>query len=225
LGGLLLVRALVYWQIGPAVNWIPMLQLGAIAIPFRPDFFSRMALFSLLGFVEALAIFYLWLLLLSMVIGRGPQSDPIQRLIRSHLGIVDRWPALIKALLPLPVATLLWLLLALVLTWVDLLPREPSGRLRFEQAFVMGISAYLSWKYLIGALLLLLLLSDYIYFGSHWFWNFIGPAGKNLLLPLRWLPLRLGKIDFAPIVGIGFVFAAAEFGERGLRALYEKLPI
>src|SRR5262245_23788161 len=59
LAALLFFRALLYWQIGPAVNWTPNLRLGAIALSFRCDFFDRMLLFSLFSFAATLAVFYL----------------------------------------------------------------------------------------------------------------------------------------------------------------------
>src|SRR5207249_3548089 len=103
------------------------------------------------GFIGALALFYMCLLLLS-ILTRGAQStDPIRRLMRLQLGIVDRWPGLIKGLLPIPVAVLLWFCLAPLLTYAQLLPSSPSARYRIEQALLMGLSAYVTWKYLIGA--------------------------------------------------------------------------
>ena len=54
---LLFVRALLYWQIGSAVNWAPRLQLIAITLSFRCDFLSRMFLFSFFSFALFLGIF------------------------------------------------------------------------------------------------------------------------------------------------------------------------
>src|SRR5439155_6336333 len=68
---LLFLRAVIYWQIGAAVNWTPKLQLGAITISFRSDFLARTLLFSIFSFALTLFVFYLWLLLLSIVNGRG----------------------------------------------------------------------------------------------------------------------------------------------------------
>src|SRR4051812_45188585 len=90
--GLLLLRALLYAQIGPAVNWMPNLRLGPIAISFRSDIPGRMVLFSLLSFAVTLGVFYLWLLLLSLVNGRPGENDSLQRLVALHLGVVGRWP-------------------------------------------------------------------------------------------------------------------------------------
>ena len=49
---LLLFRAWVYWQIGSAVNWMPKLDLGVIALPFRSDLFRPALAFSVLGFLR-----------------------------------------------------------------------------------------------------------------------------------------------------------------------------
>ena len=38
------------------------------------------------------------------------------------------------------------------------------------------------------------------------------------------VPLRLGKVDFAPVVGVALVFLVAELAGRGLVLLYGKLP-
>src|SRR6266496_2300834 len=74
--GLLIVRAWLYWQVGPAVDWMPTLKLEAISISFRSDFFWRATLFSLLSFGVTLIIFYLWLLFFSIVNGRSEEADP-----------------------------------------------------------------------------------------------------------------------------------------------------
>ena len=55
------------------------------------------------------------------------------------------------------------------------------------------------WKYFIVGILLLHLLNSYVYFGNHPFWNFVNATARNLLYPLRWLPLRVGKVDFAAV--------------------------
>src|SRR5438876_796031 len=69
LAGLLILRALLYWQLGAAVDWTPTLRLGAIALAFRSDMLAHMLLFSGLSFVAVVAIFYVWLLFLSLVNG------------------------------------------------------------------------------------------------------------------------------------------------------------
>ena len=51
------------------------------------------------------------------------------------------------------------------------------------------------------------------------------PKRKRCCAPLRAVPLRAGKADFAPIVGMALVFLLAELAERGLAALYLRLPL
>jgi uncharacterized protein YggT (Ycf19 family) len=120
---------------------------------------------------------------------------------------------------------LLWLGVGPLLTQCKIIPPCISARHRLEQCLVIGLGAYLSWKYLIGGALALYLLSNYVFLGRQPFWNFIGMTGRNLLVPLRWLPLRLGKVDFGPLVGIALVFFIAQLAELGLIALYERLPL
>jgi uncharacterized protein YggT (Ycf19 family) len=222
---LLLARAWLYRQIGPTVGWNPSLPLGPIAIPFRSDLFLRMLLFSVLGFVITLAIFYLCLLLLSLANSQELDGGPMQRFTRLHLGVIDRWPWGLKLALPLAGGVILWLGLQPLLAHWGMIPRSISFWVRLQQGLVIGLSSYLLWRFLLVGFLLLNLLISYVYLGNHWFWTFASETGRNLLRPLRWLPLRIGKVDLAPALTILAVLIAAEFSERGLAALYEKLPL
>jgi uncharacterized protein YggT (Ycf19 family) len=181
--------------------------------------------FSLLSFGVALAVFYIWLLLLSLMNQRAADSDPLQRMVRLNLGRVDRWPAWLKLLLPLLGAIVVWLILSPLLARVGLIPHPPSLLRQMEQGALVGISGYLSWKYLIGGLLFLHLLNSYVYFGNSPFWNFINLTARNLLRPLDRLPLRFGRIDFAPLAGIAFVFLVANLAEAGLARLYARFLV
>jgi uncharacterized protein YggT (Ycf19 family) len=221
--GLLFFRGVLYWQIGSAVNWTPRLELGAIAISLRSDYLSRALLFSLFSFVIALMVFYVWLLLLSLINRRGGDTEPWQKLVRLHLGSIARWPWPLKSLLPLAIAGLLWLGLNPLLAYWQIIPPARSPVHRLEQAAAIGVGAYLTWKYLVGAILVLYLLSSYVYLGNHSFWSFIALTGRNLVSPLHWLPLRIGKIDLSPIVGIALVLFAAALAERWLTQFYARL--
>jgi len=225
LTALLLLRALLYWQIGPAVNWTPNLRLVAIAISFRSDFLDRMLLYSGLSFGMALAVFYLYLLLLSLASGHSVDTNPLERFLRVQLGWIGRWPAPLKLVLPLVLGSSFWLILNPLLAKLNIIPASISGTQRGEQALLIGLGSYLTWKYMIGVILFLSLLSSYVYLGNHWFWNFVAVTSRNLLAPLRWIPLRLGKVDFAPIAGMVVVFILAEFAERGLVELFERLTL
>ena len=221
LGGLLLLRALFYWQIGSAAHWTGTLNLSVITLSFRSDYFVRMLLFSIFSFGLTLGVFYLWLLLLSIL--AGPEPLPFHRLVRMPLGGIDRWARGVKFLLPLIVTATFWWLASWLLAWLQVIPEPVSPAHRIEESLVIGLSSYLAWKYLAGALLVLHLLNSYIYFGKHPFWGYVNAGAQTLLSPLRALPLRVGKADFAPVVGIVLVFLAAELAGRGLVLLYGKL--
>jgi uncharacterized protein YggT (Ycf19 family) len=222
---LLLFRGWLYWEIGAAVDWTPTLKLGAISIAIRSDLLSRAVLFSMLSFCATLIVFYLWLLFFSVVNSQSEEADPLQKLVRLQLGWVERWPWPIKVLLPLFLVALLWYGLNPLLTHWDIIPPANSAAHRLEQAGAIALGVYLAWKYLITGLLLLYLLNNYVYLGNHAFWNFLTVTGRNILAPLRILPLRLGKLDFAPILAIAVVLIAARFAEHGLTVLYRRLPL
>ena len=221
---LLLGRAMAYWQIGATLHWVPRLELGIIDLSFRSDYLGRMLVFSFLSFACMLGGFYLWVLLLSVVNARVPDTDPLQKLVRLHFKWVENWPRLIKLLLPFLLGGLFWLALHPILTWLGIVPASKSTGQFFEQAALIGAATYLAWKYLIVGILLLHLLNSYVYLGNHAFWNFVNATARNLLFPLRWLPLRFGKVDFLPLIGIALVFLITETCSRLPTQFYRLLP-
>lgn len=220
LGALLLLRAVIYWKIGPAVNWNGKLDMGPITPAFSSYQFGHMLLFSVFSFARTLGICYLWLLLLSILSG----PEPFHALVRLQLGQVDRWPRWSKSLLPLVVVTLLWGLASWPFAWLHARsPMSPAHRL--EEALVMGLGAYLSLKFVIGALLALHLLNNYIYFGRHPFWNYVDATSQTLLRPLKKIPMRAGRVDLAPVAGLALVFLLAGLAGEMLNYLYGRLSI
>jgi len=220
IGALLVLRALFYWQIGSAAGWIGRLDLGVTTIFFRSNLFGQMLLYSIFSFARVLGIFYLWLLLLSIL--DGPM--PTRRLVKMQLGEIDGWPRRIKFFLPLGVTALFWGLASWPFAWLHPKPAMSAAH-HIEEALVIGMGSYLIWKFVIGALLALHLLGSYIYFGKHPFWKYVDATAETLLKPLEKIPLRAGKADFAPVVGIALVFLFAEIAGRGLAWLYARLPL
>jgi uncharacterized protein YggT (Ycf19 family) len=219
---LLAVRALFYWQAGQPVHWSPRIFLGPTTLSFRTDLAGRMFLFSILSFAVALGIFYLWLLFLSCVNAQVSDADPVQRLLRVWLGRLERLPSAIKLLLPLAVAVLAWYLLNLLLGRLNMVPPNTPARL-LAQGAVIGLAGYLTLKYLFIALLILYLLNSYVYLGEFALWHFVDATARRLLHPLQSVPLRAGKIDFAPVLAIILVILASELAQRGLTHLYQRL--
>ena len=221
IGGLLLVRAVFYWQIGLVSKpvWAGTLNLGVIALSFLSNSFGRMCLFSVFSFGLMLAVVYLWLLLLSILAG----PKPIHGLVQLQLGVADRWPRQVKLFLPLPAIALLCWLASWLLEWCGIIPGPVSMVQRIGQSLLVGLDSYLVWKFLIAVLLTLHLLNSYVYFGRHPFWDYVNATARTLLQPLHRVPLRAGKVDIAPVVGIVLVFLLAGLAERGLIFIYERL--
>ena len=215
IAALLFQRAVLYRWLAPF--WIGKLDLGVIVLPFRSDWFAGMMLFSFLSYALTLGIFYVGLLFLSLLSG----PDPIRSLVKIPLGRVDDWPRWVKIILPLAVASVLWWLVS----WLPMLTQPVSMAHRLEQSLVIASGGYLIWKFPAVALLCLHLLNSYIYFGRHPFWKYVSATAHTLLQPLRKIPLRIGRMDFAPVLAIVIVFIAAEGAGRGLTWLYARLPL
>jgi uncharacterized protein YggT (Ycf19 family) len=219
LPALLFGRAFFYCEAGGPVRWNPRIPLGPITLVFRSDFFGRMLLFSCLSFALTLGIFYLWLLFLSWLNEQVPNDNPVQRLARTWLGSLDRWPRNLKLLAPLAGAMLGWLLISRWLIHINMVPMTSWGRL-LAQGAIIGLEGYLTLRYLFVALLILYLLNSYVYLGEFPLWNFVDETAGRLLRPLAGLPLRAGKINFAPILAVGLVLLAAALAQRALSHLY-----
>jgi uncharacterized protein YggT (Ycf19 family) len=224
IGTLLVLRALFYWQIGPAVHWTGRLDFGVITLSFRSDLFGRILLFSIFSFGLTLAICYLWLLLLSLLAGPPANVGPVHRLVRMPLGGIDGWPGWAKIISPFAGTTLIWWLASWLFERLEIIPKPVSAAHRIEESVLIGLGSYLAWKLVAAALLVLNLLNTYIYFGRYPVWNYVNTTAQTLLSPLRKIPLQVGKVDFAPVVGIAVIFLAGELAERWLVWLYTRLP-
>jgi uncharacterized protein YggT (Ycf19 family) len=230
--GLLLLRALLYWFIGAAAGWQGRLNVGVISvsIPFYnhfSDLLLRIIPYSFLSFGLALGVVYLWLLLLSILAG----PEPTHRLVRVQLGAVDGWPRWLKWLLPFAVTGCLWWLATWLFASMEtggysrthVLPRPVSAWQRLESSAIVGAGSYLAWKFVIAGLLVLHFLNTYVYFGKHPFWAYVNATARKLLAPLGKIPLRVGKVDFAPVAGIALTFLAAKLLQEALVWLYARL--
>jgi uncharacterized protein YggT (Ycf19 family) len=227
IGLLLVLRAVVYWWIGSAFAqmWVGKLDLGVTLLPFRSDWFMRILAFSFFSFGLTLGIFYLWLLLFSLLNGKSAATGPVHSLVRMQLGGIDGWPCRVKITLPFAATAMVWWLASWPLARLAIIPGPVSAGHHLEESVVIGLGSYLVWKFAAAALLVLHLLNTYVYFGKHPFWNYVNANAQTLLAPLRKIPLRAGRVDFAPVVGIAVIFFAAELAERALIWLYARLPL
>jgi uncharacterized protein YggT (Ycf19 family) len=223
LAALLFIRAIFYWESGPATQWTAGLGAGPIILHFRSDLFHRMLLYSLLSFGQFLGLLYVWLLLLSAVNHRMPEATPHHRWVRLHLGRVDGWPVWLKLLLPFAGALAVWSALSPLFIHLGLLPPAESTAAWTQRGAIVSAAVYLTWRYLIATLLLLDLLGTHVYFGQSKIWDYFHETARKLLRPLQWLPIRLGRLDFRPLAGIIVVLAVGEYARRILAFLYERI--
>ncbi len=224
LTALLVVRGFFYRQIGSEVNWTPSIPLGAIVLTFRSDLAARILLFSFCSFLASLGALYSCLLLLSSVNQKVSDASPQQRWIRAQLGRIDRWSPWLKLILPWVALTLVWLVFAPLISHFDIIPAPRSASDAVQTAMIIGLGGYFTWKYVIAGILFLYILNSYVYLGGAAFWTYINTSTQALTRPLSFLPLHLGKFDFSPIVLMGLVFLLSEGLERGLTALYTRIP-
>jgi len=198
---LLFARALFYWEIGSAVAWTPKLDLGFVVLAFRSDVFTPVCLYSLLSFGRVLIVYYFWLLSLVIINSAVTEPDPIQKLLRLHLGNAGGWPWPVLSLLPIVCVAIIWLPLHPVLVAVGVVTRIYTVAHLLEQSLLLTLTLVFSLKYLLPPLLLIHLIASYVYLGTNPMWDFVGTTCRNILAPIRRLRLRIGKVDFTPIAG------------------------
>ncbi len=222
---ILLLRAIAYSQMSGTLNWTPRLSLGAIVLHFRSDIFSRMLLFSLLGFLLFLLAFYFSLFLIGAANRRLPANDVWQSAVRAHLGSLNRLPSWILLLLPFVIAFLLWLGAAPALGRLDVLIAPKTFPRLAGEAALIGLGAWRVWQYALVGILALHVLSSYVYLGNAPFWNFMTSTARNFLRPFQWLPLRLGNLDLLPVGIIAIILVLGKFLPTWLAHLYSRLPM
>jgi len=219
----LLLRSFLYSQLGTNVRWLPQLSFPGFVIHFRPDVFGRMLVYSLLSFGLMLGAFYFSLMLISALNGRKANQDPWTVLVNAHLGFLGCLPAWTALVLPFLMAFLFWLAVGPLLALIQVHAPIPSAGRLLAEAAVVGIGGWLLWKYVLVLLLGLHLLSSYVYFGNAPFWKFIDITTANLLRPIAWLPLRIGRVDFAPVIALTVLVVAAIYAPRLLGVIYRMI--
>ena len=213
---LLGLRAIFYWHIGTGVNWAPRMDFVVISIPYRCDFFDRMLLFSVLSFGCWLGIFAFAMLFLQLLNHRTGETNPWQAIVKKHLGIVSDLPIGVRIFLPALTAFVLWLVLSYYLSYLLILELPGSWQHWVGQALVLAVTVHLLCTPLILAVMLLHMVNSYVYLGNYAFLAYINTTAQTLLKLIRRLPLRLGKIDLAPLVFSAIVLGLDIILRRGL---------
>jgi uncharacterized protein YggT (Ycf19 family) len=108
----------------------------------------------------------------------------------------------LQGLLPVLFVAGLWIGLHPLLVNLGLTDRARSAVHLIEQGGLVGLCLFFTLKYLLPAFLLLYLVASYVYLGGNALWDFISTTARNLVTPLRRIPLRFAKLDFSPIVAV-----------------------
>jgi hypothetical protein len=222
---LLIVRALLYCQVGSKVGWIATLDLTAIALPFRSDMLGRMFLFSLLSFFVALGVVYGSLLLLSVINNAKRETEYFSRLVTLQLGWLGKWYWPIRLLLPPVAGAGLWLLIYRYFADMGIIPAPRNFDHALQVAGVLSLCVIVSWKYVLSLMLGLHILNTYVYLGASSFWKYVTMTGERISSILRWAPMRFGKVDLAPVLILVLVLAVSHLSSLWLTQLYKRLPL
>ncbi|HXC99727.1 MAG TPA: hypothetical protein VN048_10325, partial [Verrucomicrobiae bacterium] len=148
----------------------------------------------------------------------------IHELVRLQVKWLERWPWLLKLLCPFLLGGLAWLALHPLLRWLVVVPENKSMLQLCTQAAVIGVGTFLVWKYLILGVLLCHLVNAHVYLGNAPVWNYLDATARNLLSPLRWLPLRFGRVDILPLLVMAIVALLAHLIENPPERFYQLLP-
>lgn len=213
LAALVLLRAIIYGQIGPAVNWAPKLDLGVVMLgfPIRGRVFLLPLLYSALSLLYTLVVVYFWLLALACINHRAATSSSFDRMLRLQLGRPADWPRPVQLLLPLVTVGALWVLCQPLLIHAGVIHRAQSLAHLGVQGLLVSLGVYLSLKCFLPVILFLHLVADYVYLGDNPFWGFVGRTARRLVAPLQRMPLRVGKVDLAPLAGIALILLLLHF--------------
>lgn len=207
---LLVGRAIFYWELGPALNWNPTLDLGAVVLPFKSGSFAQVLLFSLLSYVRIFVILYLWIIFLKAVAPSDARENPTAKLLKLYLGRLAHWPTAVQLIVPFVAGAVLWIGLEPVLVKLGITLPAHSVLQLLNRAALVGVGSYVTLRWLIAFLLLVHLVDTYVYMGKTSALEFGVATAANLLRPLRKIRLRIGKIDLADLIGIALVFLIGE---------------
>tara|TARA_B100001123_G_scaffold132559_1_gene153762 strand:+ start:1931 stop:2749 length:819 start_codon:yes stop_codon:yes gene_type:complete len=200
---LLTLRAVFYNQFGPGLNWTPSMELIHEAPHFRSDFFPRALAYSILSFSRWLIALYICFALLITIIPKEDSSGIWGSFLRcqfSRLGKLQTIALWVTALL---LASLLHIV---EIEWMTLIGVRVENTQNYHHLPLLVMLDFRAATYLTMVIVSLYILNSFIYFGEKKFWKKVDDCGKQLLAPIRKIPLMVGKLDLAPFVVMAFAY-------------------
>lgn len=228
LGGLLALvvgRSWLYWKVGHDLGWIARLDLGIVALDFNSAVPGRMFLFSVASFAVFLGGWFLWLTLLGAVNRGTRETNPWLRVVAGQLGWLSRVPAGVSLVWPVLVLGGAWAASQPSLQELGLVAAVRPGWHLAEQAGLVGLGAYLGWRWLVIGVLVIHVANTYLYLGSPPWLTWLSLTARQLLRPLAVLPLQVGRVDLAPAVGIALAWLGFPLVRAILIRLLDRLSL
>jgi len=220
LAALLLLRPWFYSSVAEVSGWIPSWDPVPATVPFRPDFPSRLLVFSVVSFAWTLLQFLSWILFAAALSRMTREPSAWNRFFHDMLGPYSRMPAVLMIVLPAVGGALFWAAMALPFQAIGILPPIRSWEHLALQSGLVGLGVWVAGSWMVCGLLILRLINSYVYLGTHPFWDFVHQVGGALLRPVEWIPARIGKLDLTALVAAALVAAGARAAELGLTHLY-----
>jgi hypothetical protein len=217
LAALLLLRSTIYWRLGPQTNWAPALNLGLVSVGFRVDLWQHALVFSVASFLHAWVIAHVGILLIILLNRKSSDAGPFQVLLDAQWGWLGRWPTSVLLVLVPILGAGLWLVIHPLFYWLELTSGPPPGIPDLQQGLAFGLSLFLLWEFVALGLLIIHTINTYVYVGNAGIWNCLANAGRILC---RRLPLRVGRVDLAPLAAALLVLALAYGATRGIDYLF-----
>jgi hypothetical protein len=222
LGGLLLVRALVYRQVGPSLPWHPVWSLGPATVAFRSDYSLRMFGFSALDFLTMLLFWYTGIAGI-LAVNRPPgDRDGLTRALRAQSGFLGGLPGGVLLVMVCVMAGLLWAGVGWLAAGQGMVPPLRSGQHLLQQSVLVVVGQLCVLRWWFAAILLLHLLNLYVYVGNHVFWDFIQNTGSHLCRPFSFF--RIGQADLSPIPTVLVCWTIPTMAAAGMPWLKPWLP-
>jgi uncharacterized protein YggT (Ycf19 family) len=97
---------------------------------------------------------------------------------------------------------------------LELIDQARSGWRLLAQGALVALALCFTLKFLLPVFLLLHLVNSYVYLGASPLWDFVSTTAQNLLWPLHRLPLRLAKLDIAPLIAVGLILCLLHWAPR-----------
>lgn len=222
---LLLARAALHHSFSPnfaeAIPW----SLGAVTVVFRSDLWLRILAHSFLSWAGLLIQAYVCLAFLATLRRSEADTDPITQSLRVELGWMARWPWGLSMIPFLGVLGLLWFLVSPALVSVGLAPVRVSSTHALQQAAVVALGglAFLKWPMVLLCLMRFLL--DHVYLGTMPVWDYLHATGGRLSDWAGRLPLKWGRIDFAPLAAAGLYWGLGHLIQGAAPRLFQRLPL